>query len=83
MNELTIELSSTLTRTTISLQDLLDLRLGDVVRVDVPETVTLTAGNVPLYHGTYGVSEGHRAIRITQMLVMGEAGPRSRPSPHS
>jgi flagellar motor switch protein FliM len=69
MHELTVELSSTLARAKVPLQDLMRLRVGDVVPVEVPETVTLNAGNVALYRGTYGVSDGRRAIRITETLT--------------
>lgn len=69
MHELTVELSSTLARAVVPLQDLMGLRVGDVVPVELPETVTLEAGNVALYRGTYGVSDGRRAIRITETLA--------------
>ena len=44
------------------------LRIGDILPLELPETVQLTAGDVPLFKGTFGVSNGHNAIRIVERL---------------
>ncbi len=63
-----IELSSVLGSTRINLGELVKLRIGDILPLELPETVELTAGSVPLFKGTFGVSNGHNAIRIVERL---------------
>ncbi len=63
-----IELSSVLGTTRINLGELVKLRIGDILPLELPETVQLTAGSVPLFRGTFGVSNGHNAIRIVERL---------------
>lgn len=63
-----IELSSVLGTATINLGELVKLRIGDILPLELPETVELAAGSVPLFKGTFGVSNGHNAIRILERL---------------
>ena len=64
-----IELSSILGTSRINLGDLVKLRIGDILPLELPETVELSAGDVPLFKGTFGVSNGHNAIRIVERLA--------------
>ncbi|WP_435104277.1 flagellar motor switch protein FliM [Arhodomonas sp. AD133] len=64
-----VELSSTLTEVTIGLRDLMHMKAGDVIPVELPETVTLRAeGDVPVMRGRLGQSNGQYAIQITEQL---------------
>jgi len=63
-----IELSSVLGTARINLGELVKLRIGDILPLELPETVELNAGSVPLFKGTFGVSNGHNAIRIVERL---------------
>ena len=60
-----VELSSTLTRITTTLRDVLKWQVGDVLPIEMPETVTLRAEDVPILKGKFGVSNGNLAIKIT------------------
>lgn len=64
MKQATVGLSSTLVETTITMNDLINLKVGDVIPVNLPEQVTLSAEDVPVFHGTFGVSKGNHAIKI-------------------
>ena len=64
-----IELSSTLGTSRINLGELVKLRIGDILPLELPETVELSAGDVPLFKGTFGISNGHNAIRIVERLA--------------
>lgn len=63
-----VELNSTLARSQITLRDLMHLKAGDVIPIDMPEQVILEAEEVPLFYGTYGACEGHAAIRIDEKV---------------
>lgn len=59
-----VKLHSTLARAQITLRDLMYLKAGDVIPIDMPEQVVLEAEEVPVFYATYGVCEGHAAVRI-------------------
>lgn len=63
-----IEVHSVLSTTTINLGELVKLRVGDILPVELPATVELTSGSVPLFRGTFGISNGHNAVRIIERL---------------
>jgi flagellar motor switch protein FliM len=48
----------------ISLRDLVRLSPGDIIPIEAPQQVTLFAGDVPLYVGRFGVSQGRNALKI-------------------
>lgn len=63
-----VDISSTLTRTSISLRELNALQAGDVIPVELPELVTLEAESVPVFRGKFGVSNGNLAVRIVERV---------------
>lgn len=63
-----VEISSTLTETIISLRELNDLKVGDVIPVDLPDVVTGEIDGIPVFRGQYGLSRGSRAIKVTEMI---------------
>jgi flagellar motor switch protein FliM len=48
----------------ISLRELVRLSPGDIIPIETPHQVTLFAGDVPLYRGRFGVSQGRNALKI-------------------
>jgi flagellar motor switch protein FliM len=48
----------------ISLRELVRLSPGDIIPIEAPQQVTLLAGDVPLYRGRFGVSQGRNALKI-------------------
>ncbi|HCB14266.1 MAG TPA: flagellar motor switch protein FliM [Gammaproteobacteria bacterium] len=52
----------------LSLSELLDLKVGDVIPVDIPATATLQVESVPIYRGSYGIAQGWRALKIEQAV---------------
>ncbi|MFN2308643.1 MAG: flagellar motor switch protein FliM [Gammaproteobacteria bacterium] len=70
MKDASVELSSTLVETTISMRDVLNLQAGDVIPIELPELATLCAEDVPVFRGRFGVSQGNRAIKITERVQL-------------
>ncbi|WP_019591423.1 flagellar motor switch protein FliM [Thioalkalivibrio sp. ALE20] len=60
-----VEISSVLTEAEVTVQELLDIKPGDIIPVDIPEEVTLKVEDIPLLRGKFGVSNGQNAIKIT------------------
>jgi flagellar motor switch protein FliM len=48
----------------ISLRELVRLSPGDIIPIEAPQQVTLFAGDVPLYRGRFGVSQGRNALKV-------------------
>lgn len=63
-----IELSSQLLEKTLTVNQLLQLGPGDVIPVEIPETVVLEAENIPVFSGKLGVSDGFYAIRVAEKI---------------
>lgn len=60
-----LDVIATLVETEISIRDLLQMRTGDVIPVDMPSSITLTTEGVPLYRGDFGVHKGNNAFKVT------------------
>ncbi len=63
-----VEVSSTLSETTISLRELNNLKVGDVIPLDIPDYVTAEIEGIPVFRGQYGLSRGNRAIKVVEMI---------------
>ncbi len=78
IREAKVEISSVLTETNISLRDLLKMKAGDVIPVEIPETVMLRAEDIPVFRGRFGVSEGYSAIKIVESIKHQGSSPSSQ-----
>jgi flagellar motor switch protein FliM len=63
-----VNLSSTLTEVTVGLKDLMRMKAGDIIPVEIPERVTVRAEGVPVLRGRLGQSNGNLAIKIDQQI---------------
>jgi flagellar motor switch protein FliM len=68
VREAPVELVATLGRTMVTVRDLLILQPGDVLAMDLPESVTAEVEGVPLLKGRYGVVNGRYALKVEQVL---------------
>jgi flagellar motor switch protein FliM len=59
-----LETRAILAQAQISLRELVRLTPGDIIPIEAPQHVTLLAGEVPLYCGSFGVSQGRNALKI-------------------
>jgi flagellar motor switch protein FliM len=59
-----IDTRAVLAQAQISLRELVRLSPGDIIPIESPQQVTLFAGDVPLYRGRFGVSQGRNALKI-------------------
>jgi len=63
-----VEVSSTLTETTLSLRQVMNLKAGDVIPIEMPEHVLLRAEGIPVVRGKFGVSDGKNAIKVVERI---------------
>ena len=63
-----VEIRALLGRSTISISELLNLRAGDVLSTDFTGQLTVFAEDVPMFRGTFGLSQGQQAIKIDNVI---------------
>lgn len=68
MKEAPVEIESVLTQVKLSLANILDLKEGDVIPVEIPDLVTVRAAGTPIFKGVFGVSNGKNAIQYAQEI---------------
>ena len=64
IKQATVNLSGTLLETELSLRELVALKAGDIIPVDVVKTALLMAEDVPVFRGKFGVSRGSNAVKV-------------------
>lgn len=66
----------------MSLRDIMTMKAGDIIPIEMPQTVSLNSSGIPIFRGTLGVSHGNKAVKITstvgrpEVKQMLELGPK-------
>ncbi len=63
-----VPLHSVLVEKVVNLKDVMQFKEGDIIPIDMPESVVLMAEDVPVFRGKLGVSDGNYAIQIEEKL---------------
>ena len=64
----TVTLTGRLLETEFTLRDMLHLKPGDIIPVEIPELATVCAENVPVLRGAFGISHGKNAIKVLEQV---------------
>jgi flagellar motor switch protein FliM len=65
-----VTLNSKLIEKEMTISDVIELKKGDVIPIEMPETVLLEVENVPVYRGKLGLSDGNYAIEIIDKVTL-------------
>jgi len=68
MEDAEVELTTILGRSSITLADLLNMKVGDVLPCDFTGKVTVAAEDVPVFRGGLGVSRGRQAVKMQERI---------------
>ncbi|RJG49029.1 flagellar motor switch protein FliM [Motilimonas pumila] len=68
-----VELSTKLLETELSLRQIMELKPGDVIPVEMPDTMTVFIEDLPTYRGKMGQTNEHVAVKITEKLKRPES----------
>jgi flagellar motor switch protein FliM len=60
--------SSTLLEKKVTINDILTMKAGDVIPIEMPEKITVRAGGLPSFRATYGVSNDRAALKVTDII---------------
>lgn len=64
-----VMLNSMLVEKTMPISDVINLKKGDVIPIDMPDQVVLKAEGVPIFLGKVGLSDGNYAVQITEKIT--------------
>jgi len=64
-----IDLHSTLVQKTLSLHEILELKVGDVIPVEIPDAALLMIDDVPAFRGKVGVASSNYALKIQDKVL--------------
>ncbi|MGZ4959785.1 MAG: flagellar motor switch protein FliM [Methylomonas sp.] len=65
-----VTLNSKLIEKEMTISDVIELKKGDVIPIEMPETVLLEVENVPVFRGKLGLSDGNYAIEIIEKMTL-------------
>jgi flagellar motor switch protein FliM len=63
-----IGLNSTFVEVGLTLNDLVNMKPGDVIPIDMPKSILIKAEEVPLCRAQFGVSNGYNAFKVTDWI---------------
>ncbi len=63
-----VTLRSVLVEKTMKIKEVMALQQGDVIPIDIPETVVVQAENVDVFKGKVGLSGGNYAIQVKEKI---------------
>ncbi|TCS73964.1 flagellar motor switch protein FliM [Sulfuritortus calidifontis] len=63
-----VELVADLGQTSVTLGQILDLKVGDVISLDLPDAVVAAVDGVPLFECQYGQKNGQYALKVGRVL---------------
>jgi flagellar motor switch protein FliM len=63
-----LELASVFLEMQLSMRELLQLKPGDVLPIEMPKTAVLYAGRRPLLRGKFGLSRGYNAVSVVEAV---------------
>jgi flagellar motor switch protein FliM len=67
-----VELIANLGHAKVTLGQILNVQEGDVVPLDIPETVTAQVDGIPIMKCRYGIINGQYALKVSSMISQGE-----------
>jgi len=67
--EAKLTINSNLLEVEMSLREIQALKAGDIIPIDMPDSVVAKTSNIPIFNCKYGSSSGYRAIKIEDIIV--------------
>jgi flagellar motor switch protein FliM len=71
--EASVQLETNFVRSKILLRDIIDLKKGDVIPIELPEEYIATANGMPMFKVDIGQSNGNLAVKINEIIKRSKA----------
>lgn len=69
MQEATVTMHVNFTNVSLTVRQILEMEVGDVIPIEMPEILTATADDVPVLQGACGVSNDKYALKVTKITT--------------
>jgi len=63
-----VDLVGLLLKQEMQLRDVVDFQIGDVIPIDMPDKIIIESGEMPLFKGKLGVSNGNFAVQLQEKM---------------
>lgn len=63
-----VEIEASLTEKTVSLRDIMDFKAGDIIPIELPESILVLVEGLPSYRASLGKSNEHYALKINKKI---------------
>ncbi|MCP4413590.1 MAG: flagellar motor switch protein FliM [Gammaproteobacteria bacterium] len=63
-----INIDSKLVEKQVTVHDILEMQVGDVIPIEMMNEIVVNAGGLPSFRAEYGVSRGHAALKINNLI---------------
>jgi flagellar motor switch protein FliM len=63
-----LDLTSVFLETEVSMRELLQMKPGDILPIEMPKTAVLYSGTRPLLRGKFGLSRGYNAVSVLEAV---------------
>ncbi len=63
-----LEITSVFLETEVSMRELLQMKPGDILPIEMPKTAVLRSGSRPLLRGKFGLSRGYNAVSVLEAV---------------
>jgi flagellar motor switch protein FliM len=67
-----VEMVATLGTSTITLGEILKLKAGDIIPLNIPEYIVASVDDIPVVECTYGQQSGQYALKINRFVTQGD-----------
>lgn len=69
MQNVVIDLNSSMAHTKLTIGEVLNLNDGDIIPIEMPELVTVKAKEVPIFRGVLGTSNGKNSVQFVEPII--------------
>jgi flagellar motor switch protein FliM len=69
-----VNLVASLAQTQLTVADIMELRIGDVIPIEINKTIEAHVDNVPIFNCTYGTSDGQYALKVEEVIAINQEG---------
>mgnify|MGYP000367812289 CR=1 FL=1 len=63
-----VSINASVVEREVKLRDIMEMKAGDVIPVDMPENMIITANGIPTFRAKLGVSDGNMALKIVDTV---------------
>lgn len=78
LQQASVGMSAILLETELKLREVLDLKVGDVIPVEIPEQATLYTEGVAMFCGHFGIHNGKNSVKVTMRTQDPEKSQRDK-----